>query len=73
MKDVPYGFAARSRANAAPIREELIGAAHAACFAMAMSAGLGEAEFTATQMDAKSDVTLEKVPDGFAIAKFISP
>jgi osmotically inducible protein OsmC len=69
LKDVPYGFAARFEGQPGTNPEELVGAAHAACFAMAMSAGLGEAGFTATQMDAKSDVTLEKVPDGFAITK----
>ena len=69
FKDVPYGFAARFEGQPGTNPEELIGAAHAACFAMAMSAGLGEAGFTADQMDAKSDVTLEKVPDGFSITK----
>ena len=69
LKDQPYGFAARFEGQPGTNPEELIGAAHAACFAMAMSAGLGEAGFTADQMDAKSDVTLEKVPDGFSITK----
>jgi osmotically inducible protein OsmC len=69
LKDQPYGFASRFEGKPGTNPEELIGAAHAACFAMAMSAGLGEAGFTATQMDARSDVTLEKVPDGFSITK----
>jgi osmotically inducible protein OsmC len=69
IHDQPYGFASRFEGKPGTNPEELIGAAHAACFAMAMSAGLGEAGFTATQIDAKSDVTLEKVPDGFAITK----
>ena len=69
LKDVPYGFAARFEGQPGTNPEELIGAAHAACFAMAMSGGLGKEGFTATQMDAKSDVTLEKVADGFAITK----
>ena len=69
LKDVPYGFAARVEGQPGTNPEELIGAAHAACFAMAMSGGLGKEGFTATQMDAKSDVTLEKVSDGFAITK----
>jgi osmotically inducible protein OsmC len=69
LHDQPYGFASRFEGKPGTNPEELIGAAHAACFAMAMSAGLGEAGFTATQMDAKSDVSLEKVPDGFAITK----
>ena len=63
----PMVLPAALKVNPAPIPEELIGAAHAACFAMAMSAGLGEAGFTAHWLDAKSDVSPEKVPDGFAI------
>src|SRR5216110_4010001 len=47
--------------------EELIGAAHAACFSMALSLILGEAKLTAEQMETKADVTLEKQGDGFAI------
>jgi osmotically inducible protein OsmC len=69
LNDQPYGFASRFEGKPGTNPEELIGAAHAACFAMAMSAGLGEAGFTATQLDAKSDVTLEKVEGGFAITK----
>src|SRR5579872_3175729 len=69
LQELPYGFASRFEGKPGTNPEELIGAAHAACFAMALSAGLGEAGFTADQMDAKSDVTLEKVPDGFAITK----
>jgi osmotically inducible protein OsmC len=61
LKDQPYGFASRFEGKPGTNPEELIGAAHAACFAMAMSGGLGAAGFTATQMDAQSDVTLEKV------------
>jgi len=69
LHDQPYGFASRFEGKPGTNPEELIGAAHAACFAMAMSAGLGDAGFTATQLDAKSDVSLEKVPDGFAITR----
>ena len=47
--------------------EELIGAAHAACFTMALSLILGEAKLTAEQMETRADVTLEKVGDGFSI------
>ena len=47
--------------------EELIGAAHAACFTMALSRILGDAELTAEQMETKAEVTLEKQGDGFAI------
>ena len=61
--DLPAG----SRASPAPIPEELIGAAHAGCFTMALSLILGEAKLTAERMDTTAEVTLEKVADGFAI------
>jgi OsmC subfamily peroxiredoxin len=47
--------------------EELIGAAHAGCFTMALSLILSEAKLTAERMDTTAEVTLEKAADGFAI------
>jgi len=47
--------------------EKLIGAAREGCSKMALSLILGKAALTAEQMDAKSEVTLAKVDDGFAI------
>jgi osmotically inducible protein OsmC len=67
LKDYPYGFASRFEGKPGSNPEELIGAAHAACFTMALSLILGEAKLTAEQMETKADVTLEKVDDGFAI------
>lgn len=67
LKDHPYGFNARFESGAGTNPEELIGAAHAGCFTMALSNILGEAQLTATKMETKADVTLEKLPDGFAI------
>ena len=58
---------AASRASPAPIPEELIGAAHAGCFTMALSLILGEAKLTAEKMETQADVTLENRRDGFAI------
>ena len=63
----PYGFAARFEGQRGPNPEELLGAAHAGCFTMALSLILGEAGFTAEQMDTTAEVTLEKMGDGFAI------
>jgi osmotically inducible protein OsmC len=63
----PYGFASRFEGQKGTNPEELIGAAHAGCFTMALSMILGEAGLTAEQMETKADVTLEKVADGFAI------
>ena len=67
LSDYPYGFASRFEGKPGSNPEELIGAAHAACFTMALSLILGEAKLTAEHMETKADVTLEKVSDGFAI------
>ena len=69
LKDAPYGFAARFEGQPGTNPEELIGAAHAGCFTMALSLILGEAGFTAEAMDTKSEITLVKQDDGFAITK----
>jgi osmotically inducible protein OsmC len=63
----PYGFAARFEGKKGTNPEELLGAAHAGCFTMALSLILGEAKFTAEQMDTSAKVTLEQVEGGFAI------
>lgn len=49
--------------------EELIGAAHAGCFSMALSAGLGKAGFTPTRIHTTAKVHLEKVGEGFKITR----
>jgi lipoyl-dependent peroxiredoxin len=67
LKEYPYGFSSRFEGKPGANPEELIGAAHAGCFTMALSLILGEAKLTAEQMDTKAEVSLEKVADGFAI------
>jgi osmotically inducible protein OsmC len=67
LKEYPYGFASRFEGKPGTNPEELIGAAHAGCFTMALSNILGEAGLTAERMDTKADVTLEKQEAGFAI------
>jgi osmotically inducible protein OsmC len=67
LKEYPYGFASRFEGKPGSNPEELIGAAHAACFTMALSLILGEAKLTAERMDTKAEVTLDKVDDGYAI------
>ena len=67
LKEYPYGFASRFEGKPGTNPEELIGAAHAGCFTMALSLILGEAKLTAERMDTTAEVTLEKVADGFAI------
>lgn len=67
LSSQPYGFNTRFEDKPGTNPEELIGAAHAGCFTMALSLILGEAGFTADTMQTQADVTLEKVGDGFAI------
>jgi osmotically inducible protein OsmC len=67
LSSYPYGFASRFEGKPGTNPEELIGAAHAGCFTMALSLILGEAHLTAEQMETKADVTLEKQGEGFAI------
>jgi len=63
----PYGFASRFEGKPGTNPEELIGAAHAGCFTMAVSLLLGEAQLKAEHLETKTEVTLDKVADGFAI------
>ncbi|UUO04717.1 OsmC family protein [Blastopirellula sp. J2-11] len=67
LESYPYGFSARFEGKPGTNPEELIGAAHAGCFTMALSLILGEAGFTAEKMETKADITLEKQEEGFAI------
>ena len=67
LQSYPYGFASRFEGKAGSKPEELLGAAHAACFTMALSLILGEAKLTATRMDTTARVTLEQVEGGWAI------
>ena len=63
----PYGFNTRFEGVKGTNPEELLGAAHAGCFTMALSLILGEAGLTAERMDTTARVTLEKQDSGFAI------
>jgi osmotically inducible protein OsmC len=67
LKAFPYGFASRFEGKPGTNPEELIGAAHAGCFTMALSLILSEAALTASHMETKAEVTLDKVDGGFAI------
>ena len=64
-----YSFKTRFEDGAGTNPEELIGAAHAGCFSMALSAQLGGAGFTPTRIHTKAKVHLEKVEGGFAIPR----
>jgi osmotically inducible protein OsmC len=67
LKAYPYGFASRFEGVPGTNPEELIAAAHAGCFTMALSKILGEAKLTADEMATSAKVTLEQVDGGFAI------
>jgi len=67
LKAYPYGFASRFEGQRGTNPEELIAAAHAGCFTMALSLILGEAKLTAEHMDTTAEVTLEQVEGGYAI------
>lgn len=65
----PYGFGTRFEGKPGTNPEELIGAAHSACFSMALSLMLGEAGYTAQTIDTTAEVSLDKADGGFAITK----
>ena len=67
LKEQPYGFAMRFEGVRGSNPEELIAAAHASCFTMALSLILEQAGFKATRMDTNAVVTLEQVDGGFSI------
>ncbi|MFC7396346.1 OsmC family protein [Chelatococcus sp. GCM10030263] len=69
LKDYPYGFGSRFEGKPGTNPEELIGAAHAGCFTMALSLILGQAHLTAEHMETKAEVTLDKDGDGYAITE----
>ncbi|MHB0842770.1 OsmC family protein [Stutzerimonas nitrititolerans] len=67
LKDNPYGFNTRFEDAPGANPEELIGAAHAGCFSMALSLMLGQAGLTAERIETRAEVTLDKEGEGFAI------
>jgi len=67
LNTYPYGFASRFEGMRGSNPEELVGAAHAACFTMALSLILGEAKLVAETMETSAEVALEQVEGGFAI------
>jgi len=62
LRDTEYSFGSRFASGAGTNPEELIAAAHAGCFAMALAAALGEAGFTPERLDARAEVSLDNVP-----------
>lgn len=64
-----YSFPSRFEEGKGTNPEELIAAAHAGCYSMALSAGLGKAGFNPTRVNTTAKVTLDKVGEGFGITR----
>lgn len=67
LRDAPYGFKSRFENGKGTNPEELIGAAHAGCFSMALSLMLGNEGMTPERIETHAEVTLDKVGEGFEI------
>src|SRR5712671_3182343 len=67
LSNTPYSFATRFENTPGTNPEELIAAAHAACFSMALSAQLGNANLTPESIATSATLTLEKLDSGWAI------
>jgi len=66
-----YSFLTRFENEKGTNPEELLGAAHAACFSMAFSSMLGEKGYKPVKISTEANVSIEKVGDGFAITKIL--
>ncbi|WP_346797299.1 OsmC family protein [Halomonas sp. Bachu 37] len=64
-----YAFSTRFEDEKGTNPEELIGAAHASCFSMALSMVLGEEGYKAERIDTKASVNISQSADGFDISK----
>ena len=69
LSETQYSFSTRFENGKGTNPEELIAAAHAGCFSMALSAQLGERGITAESLKTKATVTLEKTAEGFTVTK----
>jgi len=67
LANIPYNFSKRFESEKGTNPEELIAAAHAACFSMALSAQLGNAGMKAESINTTVTVSLEQVEGGFAV------
>jgi osmotically inducible protein OsmC len=67
LENHPYTFFSRYGEKPGTNPEELLGAAHAACFTMSFVRQLGQANFVPEHVDSKSEITIEKDGEGFSI------
>lgn len=68
LREAPYGFKSRFEDGPGTNPEELLGAAHAGCFSMALSLMLGEEKLVPDRIETRADVTLVKDDNGFTIS-----
>ena len=69
LAKTPYSFSTRFEAVKGTNPEELIAAAHAACFSMALSAELGKANIEPQSLSTSADLTLEKLDSGWTVTQ----
>ena len=69
LADTPYSFATRFENGQGTNPEELVAAAHAGCFTMALSAELAKAGIVARRLHTRATVTLDTVDGGFAVTE----
>ena len=67
LNNTQYSFASRFESGAGTNPEELIAAAHAGCFSMALSGQLGAANLTASSIETTATLTMEKLDSGWTI------
>jgi len=71
LSNTPYSFKTRFENNPGTNPEELIAAAHAACFSMALSAQLGGANLTPESINTSATLTMEKLDSGWTITAVV--
>lgn len=69
LKQLAYSFSTRFENNPGTNPEELIAAAHAGCFSMALSGQLGNAQMTAESIDTTATLTMEKLDAGWTVTE----
>jgi len=67
LKEAPYGFKSRFENGKGTNPEELIGAAHAGCFSMALSAELGKASIIPQKIETTATLTMDKVDGNWTV------
>jgi len=71
LNKTQYSFSTRFEEGAGTNPEELIAAAHAGCFSMALSAQLGEVCLTAKSIETEATLTMEKTDAGFTVTEIV--